>query len=91
MVRLILNQAYLAPIDCNPVMIDLTAYPLDVLYGNLPKIEAKSVTVVLDACFSGGTNTGKFLVRNASPALIKINNPVTAQNNLTIFILTWKF
>jgi len=79
------NQAYLVPIDCNPVMMDLTAYPLDVLYGNLPKIEAKSVTVVLDACFSGGTNTGKFLVQNASPALIKINNPVTAQNNLTIF------
>jgi hypothetical protein len=79
------NQAYLVPIDCNPVMMDLTAYPLDVLYGNLPKIEAKSVTVVLDACFSGGTNTGKFLVQNASPALIKINKPVIAQNNLTIF------
>jgi uncharacterized caspase-like protein len=79
------NKAYLLPTDCNPVMMDLTAYPLDVLYGNLPKIEAKSVTIVLDACFSGGTNTGQFLVQNASPALIKINNPVTAQNNLTIF------
>jgi len=64
--------------------MDLTAYPLDVLYGNLPKIEAKSVTVVIDACFSGGTNTGKWLVQNASPALIRISNPVTAQNNLTI-------
>lgn len=79
------NKAYILPTDCNPVMMDLTAYPLDVLYGNLPKIEAKSITIVLDACFSGGTNTGQFLVQNASPALIKINNPVTAQNNLTIF------
>ena len=65
--------------------MSLTGYPLDVLYGNLPKIEAKSVTVVLDACFSGGTDTGKWLVPNASPALIKIDNPVTSQNNITIF------
>ena len=79
------NKAYLVPTDCNPVMMDLTAYPLDILYGNLPKIEAKSVTVVIDACFSGGTNTGKWLVPNASPALLKVINPVTAQNNLTIF------
>jgi hypothetical protein len=50
-------------------MMDLTAYPLDVMYGNLPKIEAKNVIVVIDACFSGGTNTGKWLVPNASPAL----------------------
>jgi hypothetical protein len=78
------NKAYLVPTDCDPVMMDLTAYPLDVLYGNLPKIEAKSVTVVIDACFSGGTNTGKWLVPNASPALLKVNNPVTLQNNLTI-------
>lgn len=78
------NKAYLVPTDCDPVMMDLTAYPLDVLYGNLPKIEAKSITVVIDACFSGGTNTGKWLVQNASPALIKIKNPVTVQNNLTI-------
>jgi hypothetical protein len=79
------HKAYLVPVDCNPVMMDLTAYQLDVLYGNLPKIEARRVTVVLDACFSGGTNTGKWLVQNASPALIRVNNPVIAQNSLTIF------
>ena len=45
------NQAYLIPTDCNPAMIDLTAYPLGVLYGNLSKIEAKNIIVVLDACF----------------------------------------
>lgn len=78
------NKAYLVPTDCNPVMMDLTAYPLDILYGNLPKLEAKSITVVIDACFSGGTNTGKWLVLNASPALLKVKNPVTTQNNLTI-------
>jgi hypothetical protein len=79
------NQAYLVPIDCDPVMMGLTAYPLNALYGNLPKIEAKRVTVVIDACFSGGTNTGKWLVKNASPALIKVNSPVSIQNDLTIF------
>ncbi len=65
------NKAYLVPIDCNPVMMSLTAYPLDVLYENITKIAVKSITVVLDACFSGGTNTGTWLVQNASPALLK--------------------
>ena len=78
------NKAYLVPTDCNPAMMDLTAYPLDILYGNLPKIEARRVTVVIDACFSGGTSTGKWLIHNASPALLKVINPVTTQNNLTI-------
>jgi len=82
------NRAYLVPTDSNPVMMALTGYPLDVLYGNLPKIEAQSITVVLDACFSGGTNSGKWLVLNASPALLKINNPVTTQNNITIMAST---
>ncbi len=78
------NEAYLVPTDCDPVMMGLTAYPINVLYGNLPKIEAKSITVVIDACFSGGTNTGKWLVPNASPALIKVNNPVATNNNFNI-------
>ena len=79
------NKAYLVPIDSNPVMMSLTGYPLDVLYGNLLKIEAKSITVVIDACFSGGTNTGKWLVTNASPALLKISNPVVTHKNIAIF------
>lgn len=79
------NRAYLLPTDCNPTMMSLTAYPLDVLYENLPKINAKSITVVLEACFSGGTNTGKWLVQNASPALIKIDTPLIIQKNITIF------
>jgi len=52
---------------------------------NLPKVIAKSVTIIIDACFSGGTNTGKFLVPNASPALLKIQNPVKTSSNTTIF------
>ncbi len=79
------NEAYLVPTDCDPVLMALTAYPLNALYGNLPKIEAKKITVVIDACFSGGTNTGQWLIHNASPALLKVKNPVTTQDNLTIF------
>ncbi len=78
------NEAYLVPKDCDPVMMSLTAYPLNVLYGNLPKIEAKSVIVVIDSCFSGGTNTGKWLVPNASPALLKVKNPVVTHSKVTI-------
>jgi len=80
----ITNKAYLVPTDCNPVLMDLSAYSLDILYSNLPKIEAKSMTIVLDACFSGGTHAGQFLVPNASPALMKISNPLITLNDITI-------
>lgn len=31
----ITNEAYLVPTDCDPAMMGLTAYPLNVLYSNL--------------------------------------------------------
>lgn len=79
------KKAYLLPSDCNLSMVDLTSYPLDVLYGNLPKLKAKSITVVIDACFSGETDTGRWLVKSDSPALIKVANPLLLQSNVTIF------
>ncbi len=79
------NEAYLVPSDCDPVMMSLTAYPLNVLYGNLPKIEANNVIVVIDSCFSGGTNTGQWLVPNASPAMLRVKNPVSTREKVTIF------
>ncbi len=78
------KRAYIVPTDCNPAMMSLSAYPLDVLFGNLPKLEARTIVVVLDSCFSGGTNTGKWLVQNVSPALIKIDSPVVHQENITV-------
>ncbi len=63
------GRAYLAPADCDPSKIALTGYPLNTFYKNLARLKAVSVTVVIDACFSGGSNKGT-LVKGASPLVL---------------------
>ncbi|NQU58237.1 MAG: peptidase C14, partial [Rhodospirillales bacterium] len=45
-------------------------YRLSTLYDNLGKIPAKSITVVLEACFSGASESGA-VISNASPVFMK--------------------
>jgi len=75
------RKGYFIPSDCDSSRYSLNGYPLDVFYENVSKLEAKSITIVLDACFSGATNSGKSLVSNASPFGIRVDNPTVAKGN----------
>jgi|GEM_PF-4119721 len=59
------GAGYLLPVDADPLVVELNGYPLETLYTNLDKIPARQVTVVIDACFSGGSASGS-LIKNAS-------------------------
>jgi len=59
------RRAYLLPVGGNPDMAELQGYPLELLYKNLSQMEARTTTVLIDACFSGQSPGGQ-LVRNAS-------------------------
>ena len=63
------GDAYLVPTDTDSQTIEFTGYPLSTLYSNLGKLPAKSVTVILEACFSGGSQSGS-LISKASPIII---------------------
>ena len=63
------GSAFLVPSNAEADTIELTGYRLSTLYGNLGKIPAKSITVVLEACFSGRSEAGS-LVSNASPVFL---------------------
>ena len=63
------GDAYLVPTDTDSQTIQFTGYQLSTLYSNLGKLPAKSVTVILEACFSGGSQTGS-LISKASPIII---------------------
>jgi uncharacterized protein YgiM (DUF1202 family) len=60
------SNSYLLPVDGNANKAELSGYPLSEFYANLKALKAKSVTVYLDACFSGDSGGG-VLFRNASP------------------------
>lgn len=59
------GTGYLLPVDADPATVELNGYPLDTLYHNIAELPAKSVTLVIDACFSGSSQSGT-VTRNAS-------------------------
>jgi hypothetical protein len=59
------GREYLWPVDGNLTTPEIYGYPLELLYRNLGQIEARSVTVFIDACFSGESSRGT-LIRGAS-------------------------
>ncbi|MBN1227615.1 MAG: caspase family protein [Deltaproteobacteria bacterium] len=81
--------AFLVPVDAHIDYIAANGYLLDTLYANLAKVPAKSITMVIDACFSGDSAAGK-LVKNVSPGLLKSATPIKRLENAVVFTSTDK-
>jgi tetratricopeptide (TPR) repeat protein len=81
------KKAYLVPVDADPTVIKLTGYSLDVLYENLRKLNSdknpKNITLVLDSCFSGGSNSG-MIIPEASPIFIETTTPFMSLDNAVV-------
>jgi len=79
------GQGYLVPADCGDVsLIRFDGYPLEQLYQNLSKIPFRSLTLVLDACFSGNSEGG-MLIKNASPVYIRSENLLMSNEKAVVF------
>jgi hypothetical protein len=75
--------AFLVPADADPQTLALTGYPVRTLYENLAQLPTRSLTVVLDACFSGLSDRGS-LLRGISPLTLRVENPVLAAPNAVV-------
>jgi len=80
------NKAYLIPYDGDPNYASQTGYEMDEIYSNLADLKAKSVTVFLDACFSGANRENEMLLANARPIMIEVEGPVA--HGITVFSAT---
>ena len=56
------KEGYLLPVDADPNRFAFGSYPVDLLYKQLATLQARSVLVALDACFSGLTENGSLMV-----------------------------
>ena len=63
------RSAYLLPVDARSSQLK-TCYPIEQLYSHLSALNAKSVTVLLDACFSGSLR-GDGMLMSARGVAIK--------------------
>ncbi|TAN61673.1 MAG: caspase family protein [Magnetospirillum sp.] len=73
------GRAMLVPADASAARIALSGYSLDLLYRNLGKLPVDSVTVVLEACFSGVSPAGSVLGK-ASPVFLDVKAPPVPAN-----------
>ncbi len=71
------RRGYLLPVDAELRTAEIDGFPLDLLYANLAKSEARSVTVYLDACFSG-ESAGGVLLPNVSGLMVTPRLPAAA-------------
>jgi peptidoglycan hydrolase-like protein with peptidoglycan-binding domain len=85
---LIDHRSYLLPVNADPNRAELNGYPMQTLLGNLAKIPARSMTVYVDACFSGESQEGMLVqatsginVQAKFPSLSKRMVVVTAAQN----------
>ena len=79
------QEAFLMPVDAYGVGTE-ACYSLDRLYNELGALGARSVTVFLDACFSGATRDGAMLA-SARGVAIK-PKAISPHGNMVIFSAT---
>ncbi|MCU0446410.1 MAG: caspase family protein [Microscillaceae bacterium] len=69
------KKAYFVPTECDPQYVELSGFETDIMYDNLAQLPAKSVVVLLDACFSGEN-----IYKNISPIVIKSKGALGLKN-----------
>ena len=79
------RSPYLIPSDGDANYPTQTGFGLDRLYEELGKLPVRSVTVFLDACFSGGTREKKMLLAIAKPAYLEVENPALLSEKMVAF------
>ena len=81
------GEGYLIPYDGDPNYTDIAAYSIKSLYDGLAKLPAKSVAVVLDACFSG-QGTRSLLAKGTRPLVNTIKNEAGLGPNTVVLTAT---
>ena len=76
------ERPYLLPVDGDPNSAEITGFSVDTMYANLAKLPARSVTVFLDACFSGESEKG-MLVSSASGISVNPKMP-SSKGQMTV-------
>lgn len=76
-------DGYLLPSDGEPSQPQITGYSIALLQSNLEKLPARSVTLVMDACFSGASNKGALVTGISGNFGIAVELPKTKVTRLT--------
>jgi len=80
------GEAYLIPSDCDPNFLNReSAYLLKEFYADLDKLNPKQLVVVIEACYSGQSGSGDYLLQEISPGAIRLKVPKFATEGGVLF------
>jgi len=79
------KTAFFVPKDANPDYIKIGGYSMETFYANLAKLQAKNITVLTDACFSGQTGDGRMIIKHASPLAVSAKLPEAGNSKISVF------
>ncbi|MBC8466075.1 caspase family protein [bacterium] len=79
------KQGYILPVNVSAENAQMNGYSLELLTKTISQIPAKSVTVVIDACFAGLSERG-FMIPDASPGAIRVKYPHLQISNGSFFL-----
>ena len=74
------KKGYFVPVEADPQYLEQTGYSADVFFSNVSKLPARSLTIVIDACFSGASIYNKI-----SPMVIDVSNPMLSLKKGIVF------
>ena len=75
---------FLLPTDADASYPRETGYALTALYQQLARLPARSITVFLDACFTGSTRSNGTLFGGARAIVISIEQPALLRDNFAV-------
>jgi hypothetical protein len=75
---------FLLPTDADAAYPRETGYSLGTLYQQVARLNVRTVTVFLDACFTGGTRSNGTLFGGARPIVISVEQPALLRDNFAV-------
>ncbi|MEN7548344.1 caspase family protein [Rapidithrix thailandica] len=78
------KEGFFVPVDCDPSLVAFNGYSIQTFYENLAQIPYRSLTIVIDACFSGSSEKG-MLLKNISPVFINTETRIKNAPNSMVF------
>ena len=75
---------YLLPFDADAAFVGETGYSLGALYDRLARLPARSITILLDACFTGETRNRQSIVPGTRPTVLSIEHPALVRRNMAV-------
>lgn len=77
---------HLLPADADANYVGETGIDLFALLDRLARLPARSITVVLDACFSGLGRSGRPLVPGTRASVVSIEHPALVRRNMAVLV-----